>query len=86
MPGPPAEVTRIDLHAGGTVDSRHLTIAERCPGRAARAGQLSYQAMELSSERGLLFLADTAEPGSASHDGLQLLASWTATDEPVART
>ena len=42
--------------------------------------------MELSSKRGLLFLADTAEPGSASHDGLQLLASWAATDEPVART
>ena len=48
--------------------------------------QLSYEAMELSSERGLLFLAYTAEPGTASHDGLQLLATWAATDDDVVRT
>jgi len=47
--------------------------------------QLDYEAMELSSDRGLLFLAYTAEPGSASHDGLQMLASWAATDDQVAR-
>jgi len=47
---------------------------------------LDYEAMELSSDRGLLFLAYTAEPGSASHDGLQMLASWAATDDQVART
>jgi len=48
--------------------------------------QLNYEAMELSSERGLLFLAYTAEPGTASHDGLQLLATWAATDDDVVRT
>jgi hypothetical protein len=48
--------------------------------------QLNYEGMELSWERGLLFLAYTAEPGSASHDGLQLLANWAATDDQIART
>ena len=48
--------------------------------------ELNYEAMELSSDRGVLFLAYTAEPGSASHDGLQLLANWAATDERVALT
>ena len=47
---------------------------------------LDYEAMDLSSDRGLLLLAYTAEPGSASHDALQLLASWAATDDQVART
>ena len=41
--------------------------------------------MELSSERGLLFLAYTADPGSASQDGLQLLASWAATADQTTR-
>ena len=41
---------------------------------------LTYEAMDLTSDRGLLFLAFTAEPGSASHDGLKLLASWAADD------
>jgi hypothetical protein len=39
---------------------------------------LSYEAMELSSARELLLIAYTAEPGTASHDALKLLASWTA--------
>jgi len=43
--------------------------------------QLQYEAMDLSADRGLLFLAYTAEPGSASHDGLQLLANWAATSD-----
>ena len=47
---------------------------------------LHFEAMEPSSDRGVLFLAYTAEPGSASHDGLQLLANWAATDEHVALT
>ena len=47
---------------------------------------LNYEGMNLSSDRGLLFLAYTAEPGSASHDGLQLLANWAATNDQAART
>jgi transcriptional regulator with XRE-family HTH domain len=46
---------------------------------------LSYEGMELSSDRGLLLLAYTAEPGSASHDGLQLLANWAATNDQAAQ-
>jgi len=41
---------------------------------------LDYEAMELSSTRELLLVAYTAEPGTASHDALRLLASWTAED------
>jgi transcriptional regulator with XRE-family HTH domain len=39
---------------------------------------LSFEGLQLSSARGLLLLPYTAEPGSASHDRLQLLASWTS--------
>jgi len=45
---------------------------------------LNYEGMELASERGLLLLAYTAQPGSASHDGLRLLASWAATRDDAA--
>ncbi len=48
--------------------------------------RLNYEAMELSPDRGVLFIAYTAEPGSASFDGLRLLATWAATDDQVART
>jgi transcriptional regulator with XRE-family HTH domain len=40
---------------------------------------LSYEAMNLTSDRGLLLLAYTAEPGSPSRDALTLLSSWAAT-------
>jgi len=38
--------------------------------------QLTYQGMDLTSDRGLQMLVFTAEPGSPSQDGLQLLANW----------
>ncbi|WP_213816393.1 helix-turn-helix domain-containing protein [Glaciihabitans sp. dw_435] len=41
---------------------------------------LTYEGMELASEKGLLLLAYSAAPGSPSHDGLQLLANWAATN------
>ena len=47
--------------------------------------ELNYEGMAMSSDRGLLFLAYTAEPGSTSHDGLQLLANWAATDDHLNR-
>jgi hypothetical protein len=40
---------------------------------------LTFQGMDLSSDRGLQVLVFSAEPGSASHDGLQLLANWADT-------
>jgi transcriptional regulator with XRE-family HTH domain len=40
---------------------------------------LTYETMESASERGLQMLVFSAEPGSPSHDGLQLLSNWAAT-------
>ena len=37
--------------------------------------------MELSADTGLTLTAYTAEPGTPSHDGLKLLASWAATQD-----
>lgn len=37
---------------------------------------LTFLGMELSSDRSLQMLVFSAEPGSSSHDGLQLLANW----------
>ena len=40
---------------------------------------LTYEALDLAADAGLRISAYTAEPGSASEDGLNLLASWAAT-------
>ena len=40
---------------------------------------LAYEALELPGDPGLTLLAYTAEPGSTTHDALNLLASWAAT-------
>jgi transcriptional regulator with XRE-family HTH domain len=45
--------------------------------------ELSYEAMELSSDPGLTFLAYTAEANTPSADGLRLLATWAATLDAV---
>ncbi|MET1015636.1 MAG: helix-turn-helix transcriptional regulator [Leifsonia flava] len=42
---------------------------------------LTYQGMDLASDRGLQMLVFSAEPGSASHDRLQLLANWASSAE-----
>ena len=47
---------------------------------------LTFQAMDLSSDRGLQMLVFSAEPGSASHDGLQLLSNWATTQMPAGAT
>ena len=48
---------------------------------------LAYEALELTADAGLRLNAYSAEPGSASQDALDLLASWTATayQEPAAQ-
>jgi hypothetical protein len=43
--------------------------------------ELAYEAMTLSSDPDLTFLAYTAAPGTASADAITLLASWAATLE-----
>ena len=40
---------------------------------------LPYESMELAADSGLTIVAYSAEPDTASHDALSLLASWTAT-------
>ncbi|GAA3867134.1 helix-turn-helix transcriptional regulator [Leifsonia kafniensis] len=45
---------------------------------------LSFEAMDLTSDRGLLLVAYTAEPGSPSHDALKLLSIWAATNDQLA--
>jgi transcriptional regulator with XRE-family HTH domain len=42
---------------------------------------LTYEAMELAADGGLTMFAYTAEPGSKSQEGLNLLASWNATPD-----
>ncbi|MFI6742816.1 helix-turn-helix transcriptional regulator [Nonomuraea sp. NPDC050451] len=48
---------------------------------------LAHEAMELPGDDGLTVIAYSAEPGSASEDGLKLLMSWSATaeDTPAAQ-
>jgi transcriptional regulator with XRE-family HTH domain len=43
--------------------------------------ELTYDAMQLSADRGLTMFAYTAEPGSKSSQALDLLASWAATPD-----
>ena len=47
---------------------------------------LSYQAMELPADPGLVLVVYTAEPDSRTADGLRLLASWTADQHERVRS
>ena len=47
---------------------------------------LTYEALELPVDGGQRMLVYTAEPGSPSHDALQLLASWATTPTAAAIT
>ncbi len=42
---------------------------------------LAFEVMELTADTGLTLTAYSAEPHTASHDGLTLLASWAATQD-----
>jgi MmyB-like transcription regulator ligand binding domain len=44
---------------------------------------LTFETMQLAADTGLTMFAYMAEPGSKSDEGLNLLASWAATDEHV---
>jgi hypothetical protein len=44
---------------------------------------LAFEALDLTSD-GLRITAYTAEPGTPSHDALNLLASWAATVDQAA--
>jgi transcriptional regulator with XRE-family HTH domain len=42
---------------------------------------LTFEGMEPASGKGLLLTAYTAKPGTPSHDSLQMLAAWSATND-----
>lgn len=57
----------VRLHRSGRKQFRHPAVG--CLG-------LMFEAMALDADEGLILTAYTAEPGTPSHDGLRLLASW----------
>jgi transcriptional regulator with XRE-family HTH domain len=62
----------VRLHRTGTKNVHHPVVGDL---------DLMFEAMDLTSVPGLQLLAFSTVPGSASHDGLQLLANWAATVE-----
>jgi len=61
----------------------HRTGAKQIHHPFVGALELSYESLELSADDGLSIAIFTAEPGSASQQALDLLASWTATPAPA---
>jgi transcriptional regulator with XRE-family HTH domain len=61
-------------HRTGTKSVRHPVVGDL---------DLDYEVMELSNDRGQALIAYTASPGTPSHDALQMLSTWTATNEPA---
>jgi transcriptional regulator with XRE-family HTH domain len=62
----------VRVHRTGTKQVHHPVVGDL---------DLTFEAMDLTSEPGLQMLAFTAAPGSPSSDGLQLLATWAATTQ-----
>lgn len=62
----------VRLHHTGTKHFHHPAVGDL---------GLAFEAMPLPTDPGLTLTAYSAEPGTASHDGLKLLASWAATLE-----
>jgi transcriptional regulator with XRE-family HTH domain len=60
----------VRLHRSGVKHLHHPVVGDLT---------LAYESMDLTTDPGLRLNAYTAEPGSASQDALNLLASWTAT-------
>jgi len=57
----------------------HRTGRKRFRHPAVGLLDLMFEAMALEADEGLTLTAYTAQPGTPSHDGLKLLASWAAT-------
>jgi transcriptional regulator with XRE-family HTH domain len=62
----------VRLHRSGRKQFRHPAVGVL---------DLMFEAMTLEADEGLTLTAYTAEPGTPSHDGLKLLASWAATQQ-----
>jgi hypothetical protein len=64
----------VRFHRTGFKDVHHPVVGDL---------HLMFEAMDLPADPGLSLVVYSAEPGSASEDGLKLLASWAATlEEP----
>ncbi|MGW6142458.1 helix-turn-helix transcriptional regulator [Streptomyces sp. NPDC055140] len=64
-------------HGTGTKRFHHSAVGELT---------LSFEGLEMAAEPGLTLTIYTAEPGSASEEGLRLLATWAATQEADSPT
>ncbi|HEY0238468.1 MAG TPA: helix-turn-helix transcriptional regulator [Friedmanniella sp.] len=62
----------VRFHRTGRKTLRHPVVGEL---------DLEFEAMSLTSEPDLTFIAYTAEPGSTTADALRVLASWAATQD-----
>jgi transcriptional regulator with XRE-family HTH domain len=62
----------VRLHRSGVKHFRHPVVGVL---------DLMFEAMALEADEGLTLTAYTAQPGTPSHDGLKLLASWAATHQ-----
>jgi hypothetical protein len=60
----------VRFHRSGFKDIHHPVVGDL---------HLTFEAMDLPADPGLSLVVYSAEPGSASHDALTLLASWAAT-------
>lgn len=60
-------------HRTGTKSVRHPVVGDL---------DLTFQGMDLTSDRGLQMLVFSAAPGTSTHERLQLLANWTHTHTP----
>ena len=65
------------VHRTGIKHIRHPVIGEL---------HLTFEVLDLAADEGLSLVAYGAEPGTASEDGLRLLASWSATHDHDAST
>jgi hypothetical protein len=64
----------VRFHRTGTKRLHHPVVGDL---------ELNYETMALQADEGLTMSVYTAEPGSASAQALDLLASWSATPEPA---
>ena len=66
----------VRLHRTGTKHFHHPVVGPL---------ELEFDAMTFAGDTGLTLTAYSAEPGSASADGLQMLASWAVTQQQLRR-
>ncbi len=66
----------VRLHRTGTKRLHHPVVGDL---------DLAYEGLDLPSDPGLALFIYTAEPGSPSHQALDLLASWAATESTQTR-